>query len=149
MLAIKQNLLTALAAELETLLPGAGARAAFESPKVAAHGDFASTAAMQLAKPLGKNPRQVAEALRESLLKTAVYSLWVEAIDIAGPGFMNIKLKPAAKQEVVREILSTNHFLLGSGFELDVHEHQAQTRCQARSGSWTKFREPLLAWQRV
>ena len=54
MLAIKQKLLTALAAELETLLPGAGARAAFESPKVAAHGDFASTAAMQLAKPLGK-----------------------------------------------------------------------------------------------
>ncbi len=109
MLAIKQNLLTALAAELETLLPGAGARAAFESPKVAAHGDFASTAAMQLAKPLGKNPRQVAEALRESLLKTAVYSQWVEAIDIAGPGFMNIKLKPAAKQEVVREILSTQN----------------------------------------
>ena len=104
MLAIKQKLLTALAAELETLLPGAGARAAFESPKVAAHGDFASTAAMQLAKPLGKNPRQVAETLRESLLKTAVYSQWVEAIDIAGPGFMNIKLKPAAKQEVVREI---------------------------------------------
>ena len=109
MLAIKQNLLTALAAELETLLPGAGARAAFESPKVAAHGDFASTAAMQLAKPLGKNPRQVAETLRESLLKTAVYSQWVEAIDIAGPGFMNIKLKPAAKQEVVREILSTKN----------------------------------------
>ena len=109
MLAIKQNLLTALATELETLLPGAGARAAFESPKVAAHGDFASTAAMQLAKPLGKNPRQVAEALRESLLKTAVYSQWVEAIDIAGPGFMNIKLKPAAKQEVVREILSAKN----------------------------------------
>ena len=109
MLAIKQNLLTALAAELEALLPGAGARAAFESPKVAAHGDFASTAAMQLAKPLGKNPRQVAETLRESLLKTAVYSQWVEAIDIAGPGFMNIKLKPAAKQEVVREILSTKN----------------------------------------
>ena len=109
MLAIKQKLLTALAAELETLLPGAGARAAFESPKVAAHGDFASTAAMQLAKPLGKNPRQVAETLRESLLKTAVYSQWVEAIDIAGPGFMNIKLKPAAKQEVVREILSAKN----------------------------------------
>jgi len=109
MLAIKQNLLTALATELETLLPGAGARAAFESPKVAAHGDFASTAAMQLAKPLGKNPRQVAEALRESLLKTAVYCQWVEAIDIAGPGYMNIKLKPAAKQEVVREILSTKN----------------------------------------
>ena len=73
------------------------------------HSIEATTAAMQLAKPLGKNPRQVAEALRESLLKTAVYSHWVEAIDIAGPGFMNIKLKPAAKQEVLREILSTQN----------------------------------------
>ena len=106
MLSIKKKLLTALASELEALLPGAGARAAFESPKVAAHGDFACTAAMQLAKPLGKNPRQVAEALRDALLKTTVYNQWVEGIDIAGPGFMNIKLKAAAKQEVVREILT-------------------------------------------
>jgi hypothetical protein len=43
--------------------PGAGAKAAFESPKVAAHGDFACTAAMQLAKPLKLNPRQLGEQL--------------------------------------------------------------------------------------
>jgi arginyl-tRNA synthetase len=64
MLQVKQELLGALAAGLEKLLPGAGARAAFESPKVAAHGDFACTAAMQLAKPLKLNPRQLAENLR-------------------------------------------------------------------------------------
>ncbi len=52
MLSAKQHLLTALATELEKLQTGAGARAAFESPKVAAHGDLACTAAMQLAKAL-------------------------------------------------------------------------------------------------
>ena len=106
MLLVKQELLGSLAAELDKLLPGAAGRAAFESPKVAAHGDFASTAAMQLAKPLKQNPRQVAEALRSALLATAPFQRWVEAIDIAGPGFINIRLKPAAKQEVVREVLA-------------------------------------------
>jgi arginyl-tRNA synthetase len=106
MLLVKQELLAALAAELEKLLPGAGQKAAFESPKVAAHGDFASTAAMQLAKPLKLNPRQVAEGLRDALLATPVYQRWVDAIDIAGPGFINFKLKPAAKQETVREVLA-------------------------------------------
>ena len=64
MLFVKQELLAALAAELEQLSPGAGDKAAFESPKVAAHGDFACTAAMQLAKPLKRNPRQLAEELQ-------------------------------------------------------------------------------------
>lgn len=106
MLSVKQELLGSLVAELEQLSPGAGARAAFESPKVAAHGDFASTAAMQLAKPLKLNPRQVAENLRAALLATAPYQRWVEAIDIAGPGFINIKLKPEAKQQIISEVLA-------------------------------------------
>ncbi len=111
MLSVKQELLAALAAELETLAPGGAARAAFESPKVAAHGDFACTAAMQLAKPLKLNPRQVAESLCSALLATPAFARWVSDIDIAGPGFINIRLKPAAKQEVVREVLAS-----GSGF---------------------------------
>src|SRR6476469_7758992 len=102
MLLVKQELLAALANTLESLSPGAGEKAAFESPKVAAHGDFASTAAMQLDKPLKLNPRQLAEQLRASLLATSPFQQWVEAIDIAGPGFLNIKLKPGAKQQVVR-----------------------------------------------
>lgn len=105
MLSIKKDLLTALAAGLEELSPGAGDKAAFESPKVAAHGDLACTAAMQLAKPLKLNPRQVAESLRAILLKAPAFERWVDAIEIAGPGFINIRLKPAAKQETVREVL--------------------------------------------
>ena len=106
MLLVKQDLLRSLAAELERLSPGAGDRAAFESPKVAAHGDFACTAAMQLAKPLRRNPRQLAETLRAALLEAAPYRQWVDAIEIAGPGFLNIRLKPAAKQQIVREVLA-------------------------------------------
>ncbi len=107
MLLVKQELLAVLAAELDKLSPGAGQKAAFESPKVAAHGDFASTAAMQLAKPLKLNPRQLAEGLRESLLAAPAYQRWVDAVEIAGPGFINFRLKPAAKQETVREVLTT------------------------------------------
>jgi arginyl-tRNA synthetase len=106
MLSVKQDLLSALAAGLEKITPGAGDKATFESPKVAAHGDFACTAAMQLAKPLKLNPRQVGENLRTELLAQPAFQRWVEAIDIAGPGFINIRLKPEAKQEVVREVLT-------------------------------------------
>ncbi len=105
MLSAKQHLLAALANELDKLQPGAGARAAFESPKVAAHGDLACTAAMQLAKALKQNPRQLGEALREALLATPAFQQWVDAIELAGPGFINIRLKDAAKQAVVHEVL--------------------------------------------
>jgi len=111
MLSVKQQLLAALAGELEQLSPGAGVRAAFENPKVAAHGDFACTAAMQLAKPLGLNPRALGEQLRERVLATPAFAQWVDAVEIAGPGFLNIRLKDAAKQQVVREALAQGaHF---------------------------------------
>jgi len=105
MLKIKQELLDGLAAALGQLAPEATVRAVFESPKVAAHGDLASTAAMQLAKPLKLNPRQVAERLRDLLLAQPMYRQWVSDIDIAGPGFINFRLTAAAKQQVVREVL--------------------------------------------
>ncbi len=105
MLTVKNELLAALAAELEKLSPGAGAKAAFENPKVAAHGDYACTAAMQLAKALKSNPRQLAQQLVDALLATPAYAQWVDALEIAGPGFLNVKLKPAAKQQIVREVL--------------------------------------------
>ena len=103
---VKQQLLAALASELELLSPGAGQRAALESPKVAEHGDFACTAAMQLAKALGQNPRALAQTLQDKLMANAQFSHWVAGLEIAGPGFINIRLKPEAKQQVVREVLA-------------------------------------------
>jgi len=74
---------------------------AFERPKAAAHGDLATNVALQLAKTLKKPPRQVAEALRAALPP----SPWVAAVEVAGPGFLNIRLTPAAHQQVVGRIL--------------------------------------------
>jgi arginyl-tRNA synthetase len=105
MLKIKQELLAGLAQALDQLSPGAGDKAAFESPKVAAHGDYAITAAMQLAKPLKANPRQLGEQLKAALQALPVYQQWVAEIEIAGPGFLNLRLQPAAKQAIVTEVL--------------------------------------------
>ena len=111
MLSVKLELLEALGLALEKLSPGAGLKAVFESPKVAAHGDLATTVAMQLAKPLKLNPRQLAEKLRLELLQTPPFARWVQTVDIAGPGFINITLKAAAKQQIVHDVLAQGvHF---------------------------------------
>jgi arginyl-tRNA synthetase len=106
MIQAKQALLAALADSLQEIAPGSHAVAAFESPKQAAHGDFACTAAMQLAKPLKANPRELATRLIEALQAKPAFQAWVQALEIAGPGFINIRLKPEAKQAVVGEVLA-------------------------------------------
>ena len=106
MIQAKQALLAALADSLQDIAPGSNAVAAFESPKQAAHGDFACTAAMQLAKPMKANPRELATRLIEALQAKPAFQAWVQAMEIAGPGFINIRLKPEAKQAVVAEVLA-------------------------------------------
>ena len=106
MIAIKQQLIEAVQAALNQVAPSVGLVANLELPKVAAHGDFAITAAMQLAKPLGTNPRAVGEALMAALNAQPAVKQWVSGLEIAGPGFINMRLSPSAKQQVVREVLS-------------------------------------------
>ena len=106
MIQAKDDLLVALQAALQQLAPDSGLAAAFESPKQASHGDLACTAAMQLARPLKKNPRELAQALVTALQAQPAVQQWVEALDIAGPGFINLRLKPAARQQVVAEVLA-------------------------------------------
>ena len=106
MIQAKQELLAALGEAIQELSPGAELAAAFESPKQAGHGDFAVTAAMQLARPLKKNPRELGQSLVDALRAKPAFERWVEALEIAGPGFINIRLKPAAKQSVVAEVLA-------------------------------------------
>ncbi len=72
-----------------------------ERPKQAQHGDYASNIAMQLAKGLKRNPREVAKDLIGDLPP----SPYLQKADIAGPGFINFFLTPAAKQQVVKTIL--------------------------------------------
>ena len=106
MIQAKQELLQALAAALAELAPGTSTVAAFESPKQAAHGDFAVTAAMALSRTLKKNPRELAQALVAALQRQPAVQRWVQALEIAGPGFINLRLTPAAKQAVVAEVLA-------------------------------------------
>ncbi|MBZ8141975.1 arginine--tRNA ligase [Rubrivivax gelatinosus] len=105
MIQAKQELLQALAAALGELAPGAAPVAAFESPKQAAHGDLAVTAAMALARTLKKNPRELGQQLVALLEQQPAFQRWVQALEIAGPGFINLRLKPAARQAVVAEVL--------------------------------------------
>ena len=105
MIQAKQALLQALQATLDALAPDAALTAAFENPKQAAHGDLAVTAAMPLAKALKKSPRDLAAQLVQHLQTQPAVQQWVQALEIAGPGFVNLRLTPAAKQAVVGEVL--------------------------------------------
>ena len=75
---------------------------AVEPPRDAAHGDMAVNAAMVLAKPAGKPPREIAEALATELMLDPR----IEGTDVAGPGFLNLRLSAALWQGVVREVLA-------------------------------------------
>ena len=73
-------------------------RVTVEPPRDPAHGDMATNAAMVLAKDAGKKPRELAEAIAEKLRGDEL----VGRVDVAGPGFINLTLKPAAWIEALR-----------------------------------------------
>ena len=74
-----------------------------ERPKDRSHGDFSTNAAMLLAKAAKSNPRAIAQALLPQLEAADANGL-LAAIEIAGPGFLNFRLTPAAWQAQLREI---------------------------------------------
>jgi arginyl-tRNA synthetase len=71
-----------------------------ERPKQAGHGDFSSNVALQLAKSLKKNPREFANALISRISLDIV-----EKPEVAGPGFINFRLKAGAKTGAIRRVL--------------------------------------------
>jgi arginyl-tRNA synthetase len=86
-----------------TLPPAAGAaRLAVEPPRDPAHGDVATNAAMVLAKPAGRPPRALAELLAGEIRRLPD----VAAVDIAGPGFLNLRLAPSFWPRRLAEILA-------------------------------------------
>ena len=91
-----------------------------ERPKQAQHGDYACNLAMQLAKPLRKSPRDIAQLLIAALPASAM----VEKTEIAGAGFINVVIAKRAKQNVVRAVLQGRadygHINLGEGRKLQV-----------------------------
>ena len=103
--AIKAAIERAFTAEaLEGQIPPA---IKLERPKDREHGDYATSIALQLAKPAGKNPREVAQIICDQLAGTE----GITKVDIAGPGFINITLNRANQAELVSTILkATNNY---------------------------------------
>ena len=83
------------------------ANVAVEPPRDAAHGDMATNAAMVLAKPAAMRPREIAEALADRLMADPR----IEQAQVAGPGFLNLRLVPSVWQGVVAASLGK-----GTGF---------------------------------
>jgi arginyl-tRNA synthetase len=95
-------------------------RLVVEAPRDPAHGDVSTNAAMLLAKSVGENPRALAERIATALRAQG----GLKAVDVAGPGFINIRFDDAYWQGVLRAILSTgNQFgrsTLGGGEKVNV-----------------------------
>jgi len=112
MIQAKQELRQALQAALTQVVVQAQVDASlappaqFESPRQASHGDLAITAAMPLARMLKKNPNEIARSLVSALQDQPAVQRWVQTLEIAGPGFINLRLSPAARQAVVGEVLA-------------------------------------------
>jgi arginyl-tRNA synthetase len=81
-----------------SILPAA---APLERPRNREHGDYASTLALQLAKRVRLAPRELAAALADRLGRAA----GVKSVEVAGPGFLNIRLEPTAAGELARVIV--------------------------------------------
>ena len=115
--AVKSEIVTALKAALTKAL-GADTpdnlTIVLERPKVAAHGDLACNIAMQLAKRLKKNPRELAQGIIDALpgvkveagSRASAAASVIAGAEIAGPGFINLRIAAAAKQRVIHEIFA-------------------------------------------
>lgn len=96
------------------------AAVAVEPPRDAAHGDMATNAAMVLAKPANMQPRAIAEALAARLMTDPR----IAGADVAGPGFLNLRLDPAIWHGLIRATLvagaDCGRSALGQGLKVNV-----------------------------
>src|SRR5512146_3353060 len=91
------------ALEMEGALPAGAStvQVTVEPPRDPAHGDLATNAAMVLAKPAGTNPRALAEAIKPKLEALPP----VSSVEVAGPGFINLRLAPDAWRDELKTII--------------------------------------------
>jgi len=118
---LKHHLTQLFSAALESVAPEhRDTEFVIERPRQAQHGDYACNLAMQLARPLRKSPRDLAQ----QVLAALPASPYVEKAEIAGAGFINLFLSPAAKQAVVKRVLQEKEAYgrgtLGQGRKIQV-----------------------------
>jgi arginyl-tRNA synthetase len=103
----KQQIVALFQAALAPIVAGTDLtpNVVLERPRDPSHGDIACNIAMQLAKPLKTNPRELATRLVAALQAEPGAQGLIESADVAGPGFINLRVAAAAKQSVVRDVL--------------------------------------------
>jgi arginyl-tRNA synthetase len=117
----KEEFRKVLEQALRAMAPDAGAvEIHIERPKNPEHGDLSSNLAMQLARQLKRNPRDIAQKLVEA---AAGRSPAIESLTIAGAGFLNVRFKSTAKVEIVRRVLQ-------EGKDFGRKKHGAQDKVQ-------------------
>lgn len=105
MLAQQKEALKALFAKAFQSLDITDAEVVLERPKDPAHGDIACTSALQLARRLKKNPRAIGESVAAALRADPDANGLIESVEVAGPGFINIRFAQNAKTEIIRHVL--------------------------------------------
>ena len=99
---MKTHITQLLTVAAKTIAPDQDFSILLDRPKSAEHGDFSSNLAMQLAKPLRQNPRDIAT----SLIKALPQSEYIAKVEIAGAGFINFFLNAASQQTIIGNILN-------------------------------------------
>jgi arginyl-tRNA synthetase len=109
---IKQQLIDLMQQALATIAKNRGidpntlATPHLERPKVAEHGDVATNIAMQLAKGWKTNPRELAQVFVDELKNQQGFNELLASVEIAGPGFINLRLTQLAKSKVIQQIFA-------------------------------------------
>ena len=99
---------TLAAAATRLLAPGEslGTAALLERPKAAGHGDYSCTLALQLARRVGRNPRDIGQSLLDAVQADPALAAGLQSASLAGPGFVNFTLAPELKHQVLRQVLA-------------------------------------------
>ncbi len=138
---IRDQLIEALRGAIASAgLPAVPGELALDIPKSREHGDFSANAAMQLAKPTGRKPREIAEAIQAALLGAGVPHL--AGVEIAGPGFLNLRLAPSWLSDVLRSVIAADaaygrsEVLAGRNINLEFVSANPTGPLHAGGGRW-------------
>ncbi len=145
---IRDQLLAALDAALDAAgFPAPPGRIELTPPKDTGHGDFTTNVALQLAKPLGMPPRDVAAKLAVELER--VRPAHLDHVDVAGPGFLNLHLSPSWLHEVLLAVVATGagyghgHALDGLRINLEFVSANPTGPLHAGGGRWVAVGDAL------
>jgi arginyl-tRNA synthetase len=138
---IRDDLAAAVRAALSAAgLPDPPGGVELHPPKAREHGDFATNVALQLAKGVGRPPREVASAVADALLAASPAHL--ERVEIAGPGFLNLHLGPGWLHDVLVEVVGQgegygrNQTLAGRRINLEFVSANPTGPLHAGGGRW-------------